>query len=141
MQLPHIIIAAILGIGIAMDVILYRRQGRIENKLTVVWEFLYRRAMIESLKRGFLTINSPLQVRPDLRAAYDPILPELCALYVEARRKNHAEPDIAIEIEQKHREWIIDNICRPFDMDRGECLVIAVEVAKSELEKQQEDKP
>lgn len=134
-MLIHLVVAAMLGAGVAVDYIVYRRLNRIEAKLGVVWGFIYRRAMIEALKRGFLVMNSPIKVRDDLENAYCDIAPGLAKLYTELKAANIVEPDIALEIERRYYEWIIENVCEPFDMDRGECLVIAVEIAKAELAK------
>lgn len=127
---------AFTGALISAIVFLYHRVRDNERKVALVWSFLFRRAMIEALKQGFLTDTNPAKVRPDIRDRFWPI---------EADLKNHFpaihphdEPKLALEIEAKYQDWIVDNICLPCKMDRGECLVLAVEVAKEVTAKEKQ---
>jgi len=107
----------------------------VKGKADQTWEYIYRRAMLRALRRGFVRMNSPLVVNEDLQRAYEPIKSDLVNICQKAKAKHATDPDVALEIEKRHFPWIADNICRPFEMDQGECLVIAVEVGKSGLPK------
>src|SRR4051812_17585232 len=107
----------------------------VKKKSDTTWEYIYRRATLRALKRGFVTMNSPLVVQPELAKAYEPIKPELIDIFQKAQAKHATDPDVALEIEKQCFPWISEYICKKFNMDQGECLVIAVEVAKASLPK------
>ncbi len=129
------VIVAVLAADVIHTLANRRVILNVKRKSDTTWEYIYRRATLRALRRGFVTMNSPLVVKPELARAYEPIKPELVSICQKARAKHATDPDIALEIENQHFPWIADNVCRVFGMDHGECLVIAVEVGKAGLPK------
>ncbi len=106
------------------------RLAKIEFMTTTLWDFHMRRAGGEMVRKNFGTLDSPLDIQPEILHWFDPLCEELQAFYLKVGRPDMSDRDLAIEIERAFGGRMLKEICIPHDIHQGECLLIAVAVAK-----------
>jgi hypothetical protein len=106
------IIVAVLAADVIHTITNRRVLMNVKKKSDTTWEYIYRRATIRALKRGFVTMNSPLMVKPELAKAYEPIKPELVGICQKAKARHATDPDVALEIEKQCFPWIAEYLRR-----------------------------
>ena len=106
--------------------------ARIELKVNTIWEFLMQRAIGEAVQKGLADLNSPLMLTPGGRSLYsDKWIGDLQKFYRSQKFKN--DYDLALAIERQFGHEMVKDICIPNGLDKGACLVAAVEAAKQEF--------
>jgi hypothetical protein len=101
----------------------------IENKLDIVWEYIYNRAKTEFLIKKMGTINSPIKVNDGVKEWYKPISHELRETYNKVG-PNLTDKELFIHIHEKFGEWITKNICIPYKLESGACIIAAIAIAQ-----------
>lgn len=91
-------------------------------------EFLFRRGTAEAVIKGRANMNSPIKISEESRALYKDLAPDLRKLAQANAEASDAQ--LALLIEKKWGEFIMKYICIPNQMTQGQCLFIAVEVAR-----------
>jgi hypothetical protein len=122
-------IFTLLGCFFIVKELTKNRFAAIERKLDVVWEYIYNRAKTEFLIKKMGTINSPIKVSDEVRSWYKPISRELKNTYNQVGA-NLTEKELFIHIHEKFGEWITKNICLPYGLENGACIIAAIAVAK-----------
>ncbi len=117
------------------------KRAEIENKVDRMWEaqkaiwgFQIDRAKITAEKEGLGKKNSPFRIVAAARTFVPPMFAEdLRRTYLmlpPAVREDNDE--LSIELLKRHREQLLENLCVPHGMTDGECLLIAMAVARGE---------
>jgi hypothetical protein len=105
------------------------RLKAVEDKLGTVWEFLLRRGMAEAVQKGLGTLQSPFVANTESRSWFSPLAVELQATY-RAKWTQLNSHDLSLEIERTFGELIVREVCIPHGLAGGECLLIAMDVAR-----------
>lgn len=122
------IVTGLLSVG-AIAYSSVHRTAQIELKLDIIWSYIMERGMASMIANNLGTLNSPLVISDDVIAWFAPMEKELKALY-----KKHSKLDdykLGFEIQKSFGERMLKEICIPHKVTNGECLLIAVAVAKS----------
>lgn len=122
------ILATVVMTAISTGVSMIRIRS-LEVKVDTIWSFLVRRAVSEGVQKGMMEMNSPVAVSPESRALLSGMEWELRDFYDRVGAKLS---DVAamLEIEKRFGGRLLREVCTPHRMDKGECLVIALAVAK-----------
>lgn len=104
--------------------------AKIEVKVDTMWGFLMHRAEVSLINGGYGERKSPLTVYPEAKKLLEPLLPDLIKIYEDAKKKRLNDKAVAMEIEKKLGREIVDQVCIPYQMNLGECLIIALACAK-----------
>lgn len=107
------------------------RFAKLEVKVDTMWDFQLRRAEVEAINKGMASRNSPLLINPEAMKIFNGMTEELRSFYDGFGRKL-TDAELALEIEKHFGARIAMEVCLPYKMTNGECLVIAVAVAKGE---------
>lgn len=105
------------------------RQAQLELKVDLIWDFLIKRAMAEAVHVGAATMNSPLVIKEETREWFKDITPELQEFY-HLKGFKLTDQALALEIERIWGEKILKDICIPYKLHQGACLIIAQHIAK-----------
>ena len=130
-----------IGMGIAVSLFsLYtsviknaKEAARIAMMVETLWDFQMRRAQVELVNEGLGTINSPLKISEQAKAAVAPLVGPLREFYQKMGR-HLSERELYIEIERRFGDRITKEVCIPLGIDRGACLLIAHKVMLEENE-------
>lgn len=123
---------ALLAFGITLLVYSIRlsyRLGALTLKVDTMWEFLMKRGTIEGQERGHLRAHSPLQVSDEMKQAFVPLMDNLRAFYVE-KGTSMLDLELMLELERHFGDEIVKNICIPYKITNGACLVIAAKLLR-----------
>ena len=101
---------------------------RIDTNTKAIWSFLMRRAAVKAVQSGLGTMNSPIVIKPEVLQLLKPLESELKAIY--EKNKKLADDALLLEIERTLGEKIVKNVCLIHGISDGECLIIALAVAK-----------
>lgn len=119
------IVLAVLGVAYHLTT----KMAQMELKLNIIWDFLMEKAMASMIVNGLGTINSPLVISEEAVSWFTPLKSELQTIY--QKNKNMTDHELAFEIQRKLGKRINAEICIPHGIYSGECVLIAVAVAKS----------
>jgi hypothetical protein len=122
-----------VGTGIALLSILWLtavKITRLEVKVETMWGFLMKRAVIEGIDRGLMTVNSPVRLEPHSSEMFVHLADELRGF--RAKNSRLGEADLALAIEKQFGDRLVHEVCIPNNISFGVCLLIATAVAKGE---------
>lgn len=105
------------------------RLKNLKERLDKQWRFQINRAKSEAVKAGIATVNPHLRISPEAKKWMDELKLRLRDFYATMGRHLN-EFELMEEIEAHYGQEIADNICIPHGLTQGECLLIAMEVAK-----------
>jgi len=106
-----------------------QRLALIEDKVNTMWAFQMRRAMSEVVESGAGTKNSPLIFTEQAREAFGPFKKQLVEFY-KTLPATMDDSEVLLEIERKFGDVLLDNVCIPFKLSHGACLLLAYAVAR-----------
>lgn len=121
-----------VGTGIALLSILWIaavKITRLEVKVETMWGFLMKRAIIEGIDRGLMTVNSPVRLEPHSSEMLIHLAEELREF--KKKNSNLREADLALEIEKQFGDRLVHEVCIPNSISFGVCLLIATAVANN----------
>lgn len=100
------------------------------KELHAVWQFLHDRGNAALINGGRVEKrDGQFFIPEEILNRFAPITDSLRALAAEP--VNLMDSDhLAMRIGRKYGRWLVKNICIPFRYDKGECLAIAVSVAR-----------
>jgi hypothetical protein len=110
---------------------LWHRDNVTDDRVDLLWRSFIIRGEAEMVIRQLATQNGeavrPYTIRPDTRAAYEPIAPALR----ELRRSNIGLSDerFAEMVAKKYDAWLVKHICIPLGISQGACQAMALSVA------------
>lgn len=107
--------------------------AKIQVKVDTVWDFLVRRAFAEAVNKGIGEMRSPMVVKQEPKEGLKEIAGELKSWYNSMKVKP-SDSDLALEIERRWGKWIVENFCILHNYTQGECLAVAMSLAKGEGE-------
>lgn len=124
-------VGSIVGVvGLAM--IVFRsgyKIAQIELKTNTIWDFLMRRSISEAVSQGIAKMNSPLIISEEAKSWMHGLANDLRSFY--ARQGRHlTDKELALEIERRFGQEILERVCIPHGLFAGACLLIAMEIAK-----------
>ena len=110
--------------------------AKMEVKVDTLWDFMMRRARVEAVTKGFATLNSPIVVAPEAIKWADHILPPIKEFYLnELASKNPTENELAMEIERRFGNKIMEEMCIPRGLQMGSCLLIVIQAVTEAVRK------
>lgn len=98
-------------------------------KVDTMWGFLLKRAVVEGLKEGMITVNSPVRLVGKSSDMFIHMAGDLRKFY-ETECSGLDERELALAIERKFGDRIIHEICVPNGIQFGTCLLMATAIAK-----------
>ena len=107
------------------------RLAKMEVKVDTVWDFLMRRAVSEAINVGVAVKNSPIEVTDEAKQWMKPLLASIRDFYRETGG-NLTDRELALEIERRFGEQILNEVCIPHRLSQGACLLIAIQAAVDE---------
>jgi hypothetical protein len=102
----------------------------LQVKVDTIWSFLMKRALSEALVQGVATRNSPVRVTDEAKQWMSDLIPPIRDFCARLGRRNITDNDLAIEIERRFGEQILNEVCIPHGLYMGACLLIAVQAVK-----------
>ena len=105
------------------------KMAKMEVQVDTMWEFLMKRAISEAVNKGAATLNSPLVFTEEAKSWFAPMKIELQEIYAKQGQK-WKESQLCLEIEKQLGERILKEVCIPYKLYQGSCLLIAAEIAK-----------
>ena len=78
---------------------------------------------------GFPEMAIPVEISDEAKSWLTELAPALRAFYRRLGR-TLSEKDLAIEIERRYGQEILEKVCIPHGLFQGACLLIAMEVSK-----------
>jgi hypothetical protein len=101
-----------------------------EVKINTVWGFLMKRALSEALVQGVATHNSPVQVTDEAKRWMRDLISPIRDFYATLGRRNITDAELALEIERRFGDRILNEVCIPHGLFMGACLLITVQAVK-----------
>ena len=101
-----------------------------EVKINTIWGFLMKRAMSEALAHGIATHNSPVRVTDEAKRWMGDLLPPIKEFYAKLGRRNITDAELALEIEKRFGDQILNEVCIPHGIYMGACLLIAIQAVR-----------
>lgn len=127
--LPFIPLIVAVGGLVIWIVKVASRLSKMELKVDTTWDFLMRRAVSEAISSGVATKNSPVIVTDEAKKWMKPLLGPIKDYYKNLGR-NLTLSELAMEIERRFGEQILNEICIPHGLSQGACLLIAIQAAQ-----------
>ncbi len=103
-----------------IDYVSQEEFARLQGRVDTIWDFVVRRAAAEAVYKGIATMNTPLVVAVE----------DLQAFYASLPR-GMPDSEIMMEIEKKFGPRIVKDVCIPYKLHGGACLLIALDVARN----------
>ncbi len=103
----------------------------IEYKQDIIWDYIISRAQLEFLNKEMGTINSPIEVNNDIKNMYAPIAKDLKDHYKKVGVRL-TDRELFEIIFKKYGEWIVKNVCLPYKLQNGACIIAAIAIAKED---------
>lgn len=127
-----VVVAIVTGLAslVAVAYSSVYKTAQIELKLSIIWSYIMERGMASVIANGLGTLNSPLVISDEVIAWFTPLEKELKAIY--KKHPNLDDYKLGFEIQRVLGERMLREICIPKKITNGECLWVAVAVAKSE---------
>lgn len=126
-----IVIAILTGL-VSLAGVIYGsiwKTAQIELKLDIIWSYIMERGMASMITSGLGTLNSPLIISDEAIAWFAPMEKELKSIYKKYTKLDDYK--LGFEIQKSLGDRMLREICIPHKITNGECLLIAVAVAKS----------
>jgi hypothetical protein len=102
------------------------RMAIMHMRVTLIWDFLMRRALAETLGKGLAVENSPLRVvDQNVREAYAELIGPL-RLFNQKIGHRLSERELFMEIERRFGEEMSRTVCPALGLSAGGCITIAV---------------
>jgi hypothetical protein len=117
---------------VLMALVYHKDQIRFKNiefKQEVIWDYIISRAELEFLQKGMGVKNSPVLVTDKTREWYKPIVNDLRTDYKKFGVK-FTDRELFEIIYKKYGIWIAENVCRPYGLQNGACIIAAMAIAK-----------
>jgi hypothetical protein len=102
----------------------------LQVKVDTIWSFLMKRALSEALVQGVATHNSPVQVTDEAKRWMGDLIPSIREFYAKLGRSNITDAELALEIERRFGDRILNEVCIPHGLFMGSCLLIALQAVK-----------
>lgn len=125
------VIAILTGIGafFVFYSTMISRFAKLELKVNTLWDFLMRRSLASGLDNDVLRMNSPVTATAQATTLLEPMSEELGEFYrTEGFKLDPRELFIAVE--HKFGERLLKQICIPYNVHQGACVLAAIDVAK-----------
>jgi hypothetical protein len=103
---------------------------KMEVKIETIWSFLMKRALSEALVQGVATHNSPVRVTDEAKRWMSDLIPPIRDFYAKLGRRNITDAELAMEIERRFGDRILNEVCIPHGLYMGACLLIAIQAVK-----------
>lgn len=100
--------------------------AKIEVKVDTMWSFQLRRGIIETEQMGLGKSRSPLKLNEVAYQLMEPLTPALKSFYEEIGGETLGLVDLAVAIEQKFGQTLVEKVCRVANVSQGSCLVLAI---------------
>jgi hypothetical protein len=102
----------------------------LQVKVDTIWSFLMKRALSEALVQGVATRNIPVQVTYEAKRWMGDLIPPIREFYSKLGRRNITDAELAMEIERRFGDRILNEVCIPHGLYMGACLLIAIQAVK-----------
>lgn len=122
----------VLGATVAAIAKMYSigsRQAKLEVKVDTMWDFLMKRALSEAVSKNIASMNSPAVVSDEAKGWFAALADALKEFY-RTNLVNRPDTDAMLEIEKHFSDRILKEVCIPRGLHAGECLLIALSVAR-----------
>jgi len=100
----------------------------LETKVDTMWAFQMRRAVSEAVTSGVGNMNSPLIFAESAIQAMEPFKARLVN-FGKRIPENTTDARVLLEIEREFGEELLKDVCVPFKLSHGACLLLAYQVA------------
>lgn len=107
-----------------------QRFSKLESRVEILWLFIMRRSLSESITDNMGTLNSPFVPNEKCYGWFTSLKDDLKAFY--NYNKSLSDFDLIIAIEDKFGDRILRDVCVPNKLTSGVCLLIAASVAKGQ---------
>jgi hypothetical protein len=109
------------------------RMTRLEVHVETLWDFHIRRSMVEATNKGLGTLNSPFILTDEAREMGSVLKDDLLKWYnALPDRDTLNERDLFIKIEGAFGERLIKEMCIPYGVLEGTCILISIALIKGE---------
>jgi hypothetical protein len=105
----------------------------LEVKVEKIWSFLMRRAVSEALVQGVATRNSAIRLTDGAKRRMSDLIPPNKGFYGKLGHRNITDAELALEIERRFGDRILNEVCIPHGLYMGACLLIAIQAVKEAL--------
>jgi len=102
----------------------------LDVKVETIWSFLMKRALSEAIVQGVATHNSPVRVTDEAKRWMSDLIPPIRDFYAKSGRRNITDAELAMEIERRFGDRILNEVCIPHGLYMGACLLIAIQAIK-----------
>ena len=102
----------------------------LDVKAETIWSFLMKRALSEAIVQGVATHNSPVRVTDEAKRWMSDLIPPIRDFYAKLGRRNITDAELAMEIERRFGDRILNEVCIPHGLYMGACLLIAIQAIK-----------
>jgi len=102
----------------------------LDVKVETIWSFLMKRALSEAIVQGVATHNSPVRVTDEAKRWMSDLIPPIRDFYAKLGRRNITDAELAMEIERRFGDRILNEVCIPHGLYMGACLLIAIQAIK-----------
>lgn len=126
------LIATVLATAITLGAMIrnnIRRTAQMELKLDIIWTYLLERGIASMITNGLATMNSPIVISDEAVSWFDDLKSDLKRIY--NKNKLAKDTQLAFEIQKELGDRLFKEICIPHRVNNGECISIALAVAKS----------
>ncbi len=106
------------------------RLDKMEVKVDTLWAFQIRRGIVEGVNNDSLKLNSPATLTESGKKMFAHISASLGSWYA-LRGKNMKDLDAMIDLEMCAGERLVKEVCIPFKISHGACLIGALAAAKA----------
>lgn len=123
-----------IGVGLSLLAVLWIlavKITRLEVRVEVIWNFLLKRAIVEGVDKGLMTLNSPVRITNKATSVLGVMTKELQEKYKTTWNKL-SENELAFVIEKEYGDRLVQEVCLPNNITLGVCLLIATAIAKGE---------
>lgn len=103
--------------------------GLISGKVEIMWSFQIRRGLSEVVERKFGRMNSPFTLDSQVMEHFAPLRDDLISFH-EREGRFLKDGDALLRIEQIFGDAILRQVCVPFQLSHGACLLLALAVAR-----------
>ena len=80
--------------------------------------------------RNTATHNSPFRITDEAKRWLGDLLPPLMEFYAKLDRRKITDAELALEIERRFGDQILEKVCMPHGLYMGACLLIAIAALK-----------
>ncbi len=102
----------------------------LDVKVETIWSFLMKRALSEAIVQGVATHNSPVRVTDEAKRWMSDLIAPIRNFYAKLGRRNITDAELAMEIERRFGDRILNEVCIPHGLYMGACLLIAIQAIK-----------